>query len=63
MEAKKNKDQTVKSTKSTDSDQQTKKEYNVEKKEDIKERLSDEPDSLGINLDGTNPGSNAHQTD
>jgi|GEM_PF-1483754 len=30
---------------------------------ELEERLSDEPDSLGVNLDGTNPGSKAHPMD
>lgn len=31
--------------------------------ENLTERLEDEPDSLGIDLDGTNPGSNEHPID
>ncbi|MES2829506.1 MAG: hypothetical protein V4687_15200 [Bacteroidota bacterium] len=31
--------------------------------EDLQERLSDEPDSLGVDLDGTNPGANEHDED
>ncbi|MEJ2884721.1 hypothetical protein [Pedobacter sp. GR22-6] len=30
---------------------------------DEEARLSDEPDSLGVDLDGTNPGSNKHPMD
>jgi len=31
--------------------------------EELKERLADEPKSLGVDLDGTNPGSNKHPMD
>lgn len=31
--------------------------------EELRERLADEPHSLGVDLDGTNPGSNKHPTD
>jgi len=31
--------------------------------EELEKRISDEPKSLGIDLDGTNPGSRAHPLD
>ncbi len=31
--------------------------------DELKERLHDEPNSLGVDLDGTNPGSNSHPMD
>lgn len=32
-------------------------------KDDLENRLSDEPGSLGVDLDGTNPGSTSHPMD
>ena len=38
--------------------------HNIEfKGEELKHRLEDEPGSLGVDLDGTNPGSRSHQMD
>jgi hypothetical protein len=31
--------------------------------DELKSRLSDDPDSIGLDLDGTNPGSRSHPVD
>jgi len=50
-------------TTGTGSNRPVQREDSLVIREDLKERLSDDPDSLGIDLDGTNPGPKSHPMD